>query len=408
MTVPVDVLHEFLYAVVRLTAEWDEGFAPALRGSLLLHHWYGPAARPPADIDLECFDRPDLPREFDPDEENPYADEDFRGAIEGRFGRYGEFVSRVDLGKAMCRYGAGAAAYQRPGGDVGIRFSDDESPPADGASLWVYGTPGKRYYAAWESAAHTPSSGRLQLDLATPGAYTPADLGVRAETLTAPGGAAFAVPCYSPEAMLAAKASWLVRSFPRVDGRVRWTGEAKDLFDAHLIASDSRLRPDVFRRAMLVIGASDGLTWTDFDNLFAVHRAGFDDAFFGDGAKFAALHPKGTASGPVDMWADLTTRLLPLLGDLYPADAVPLLATAHQHPTDPLPLLVLADWLDERDDPRGPLTRRVAAAVAGELNAPAGADLASALDPNLPWPHLLFGTSARLTAFRNSLAADDP
>jgi uncharacterized protein (TIGR02996 family) len=406
MTVPVDVLHEFLYAVVRLTAEWDEGFAPALRGSLLLHHWYGLKARPPADIDLECFDRPGATREFDPDEENPYADEDFRGEIEGRFGRFGEYVSRVDLGKAMCRYGAGAAAYQRPGGDIGIRFSDDETPPADGASLWVYGTPGKRYYAAWESAAHRPSSGRLQLDLATPGAYTPADLGVRPETLAALGGAAFAVPCYSPEAMLAAKVSWLVRSFPRADGRVRWTGEAKDLFDARLIASDFRLRPAAFRRAMLAIGASDGLTWTDFDPLFDVHRGRINDNFFGDGAKFAALHPKGTAAGPVEMWADLATRLLPLLGDMYPADAVPLLRTVHAQPTDPLPLMVLADWLDERDDLRGLLTRRVAAAVAGELDGPARTELAADIDPAEAWPHLLFGTSARLAAFRTALAAD--
>jgi hypothetical protein len=298
---PIPVLIEFLHALNRLATEWDEGFDPVLRGSLLLHHWYGDRARPPADLDIECFVHP-VPamsvsgNEFyDPDDEP--------GDIpEGRFGRYGEYESLVDMGKAMCRYAAESADWRRPGGSVSITFKHVESPPGDGASLWVYGTPGQRYYSAWEWPGHRPSGGRLQLDLSTPGPYTLDDLGVVNESFTAPGDATFLASVYSKEAMLAAKVSWLVRGlFRHRDGSLSWSGEPKDLFDAHLLATDDALRPDVFRRAMLAVGAGDQLNWNDIDNLFEVRRADVSDAVFGNWAAFARRDPDLAPAGPVAM-----------------------------------------------------------------------------------------------------------
>src|SRR5947199_3256941 len=42
------------------------------------------------------------------------------------------------------------------------------------------------------------------------------------------------------------------------------------------------------------------------------------------------------------------------------ADVTPFLRAVHDRPADDLPRLILADWLDERGDWRGPLLRRPA------------------------------------------------
>jgi uncharacterized protein (TIGR02996 family) len=400
-------LFDFLHAVSRLVAEWDEGLVPVLRGSLLLHHWYGRKARPPADLDIECFDRPDIEREYDTDEEPDFGDDEFYGPAEGRFGQWGNFVSRIDLGKAMCRYAAGSARYERPGGDIGIRFGGVEAPPADGSSLWVYGTPGKRYYTAWEWPGHRPASGRLQLDLATPGPYTPDEIGVAEEAFLAPGEVDFRARAYSKEAMLAAKLSWVIRSFVRAGGgRVAWVGEPKDLFDAHLIVSDEGLRPDVFRRAMLAIGAADGLNWNALDVLFDVRRMGSADGDFVGWDRFTEKYPGLAPAEPPVLWAELVGRLEPLLGDLYSAEEMPFLVAANTPPEDRLVLLVYADWLEERGDPRAQVLRLIARAQAAEgvrTDEAARRELAEALDgTSKAWLFQLFGTAARLQAFRDA------
>ena len=405
---PTDVLVEFLYALTRLNAEWDEGLVPVLRGSLLLHRWFGARARPPADIDLECFVRPDAPREFDPDEPSYHEEGGPYGPPEGRFGRYGEYVSRVDLGKAMCRYAAGMGDYQRPGWSIGLTFQGDENAPADGSDLWVYGTPGRRYYAAWQWPGHRPNSGRIQVDLSSPGPYTPDDLGVVNEEFVAPGGATFQAPAYSREAMLAAKVSWLVRGLARRrGGRVTWAGEPKDLFDAHLLATADGLRPEVFRRALLAVGAADELNWNALDVLFDVRRIEVTDAVFGNWAGFAHQHPELASTGPAALWAELADRLSPLLGDLYPAAELPFLAAVNAAPEDQAPLLVYADWLDDRGDPRGPVLRAIGRARFAGAGGPDPAtrrEVADALaGTSHPWLHQLFGTSARLQSFRAAL-----
>jgi uncharacterized protein (TIGR02996 family) len=101
-------------------------------------------------------------------------------------------------------------------------------------------------------------------------------------------------------------------------------------------------------------------------------------------------------------------RLEPLLGDLYPAAEMPLLLAVNARPEDLLPVLVYADWLDERGDPRGPVLRRIAAALPTDglfADHDTRRTLARALGGvSQPWLHQLFGTSARLRAFREAVA----
>lgn len=403
---PPDVLVEFLRSLTRLATEWEEGFRPVLRGSLLLHRWYGARARPPADIDIECFVRPDAPRQFDPNEPSYHAEDSVYGHVEGRFGTWGEYVSRVDLGKAMCRYAAGSSNYQRPGGEIGLRFHGEEDPPAGGADLWVYGTPGQRYFATWEWPRHRPASGCIQIDLSTPGPYTPDDLGVTDESFVAPGKLNFQAPAYSREAMLATKVSWLARGFARRrGGKVSWAGEPKDLFDAHLLACDDGLRGDVFRRAMLAVGAADGLDWNAVDVIFEARQAGVSDALFGNWAGFQHQHPKLAPANPATLWAEIADRLAPLMGDLYPVAELPFLATIHAAPGDQAPLLVYADWLDDRDDPRGPALRAITRTLFAGPGGPGPAPVAVLEGTSEPWLHRLFGTAAKLQAFRDGLRA---
>lgn len=397
---PVEVLVEFLRDVVGSGADDYHGFVPVLRGSLLMHRWFGGRARPPADIDLECFDRPvtldpgDDPEEF----ERPA----------GTYGRHGEFGSRVDLGKAMCRIAVNHGYYGRERAASGIAFDHVGEPPADGASLWVYGTPGTRYYAGWSWAAHPDLSGRLQIDLAEPGPYALEDLGIADEAFAAPGGVEFRIPAYSREAMLAAKVSWLVRGARRDEAGVTWAGEPKDLFDAHLIlTAGDDLRPDVFRRAMLAVGGADGLAWPAVGDLFAVARgpvgAGASPAW----TAFAARHPGLAPADPAGVWAELAARLGPLLGDLYPVAEMPFLAAVAADPDDETPYLVYADWLDDRTDDRAAVVRQIARLVCRPDEPPTDdpAALRAAVAADGPWLHHLFGTSARLRAFRERVGS---
>jgi uncharacterized protein (TIGR02996 family) len=345
------------------------------------------------------------------DEYHPFNDgrvvgavHEYYGTIEGHFGRHGEFFSRVDLGKAMCRYAASMANYRRPGGDAGILFQDyeDELPPEE-ASLWVYGTPGQRYFAQWIANAFRPNHGNLQIDLSTPGPYTPDDLDVTRHSFTAVGNQTFDMRAYSREAMLATKVSWLMRSLARTDAGLSWTGQPKDLFDAHLLATDPTLRPEVFQRALLAFGASDQLQWNSLENLFAVRWSAISDAFFANWPEFQEQYPTLAIPSPTTLWAELAERLEPLLGDVYPAEEIPLLKSINGNVADELPMLVYADWLDERSDPRGAVVRAIAQM---QFDPPPRDPVAVQVfreflrsGTHRGWLHQLFGTSQELQAF---------
>lgn len=370
--VPAAVPVELLSRLQRIISPREE-VVSVVRGSVLLRHWYGPRARPAADLDLEVF---------------------LAGPDRGR-----RFTSAVDHVRQLCAFAAGPAPDWRSG----IAFREPVGDIA-GADLWEYGTPGQRFFVGWTSQ-NLPTARNLQIDVAQAGDYTRGDLGVRDEGFDAPDGSRFPFACYPKEAMLAAKLSWVVRGLSRVPGGVRWAGEPKDLFDAHLLGADPALRPAVFRRAMLTIGAADGLVWHHLDRLFDVCRFRVADADFGNWPAFAARHPTLAPTGPAALWAELAGVLEPLLGDLYPAADIPFLAAVAANPADTLTLLVYADWLDERSDPRGRVARLVAAVRGGTaLSTADRAELSAALaDPPGPWVHHLFGTTANLRTFRGSV-----
>src|SRR5262249_37656716 len=153
-----------------------------------MHHWFGELARTPADVDLECFERPFVPEEGVEEDE-----EEWRG--DGH-GRRGEYESLVDLGKAMCRYAAISSRRHRWRDDADPPLVELEptEAPADGANLWTYGTPGERYYAGWtwHEGPKQRRTGRLQIDVAQAGSYTLDEIAVADVRLEAPGGETFA------------------------------------------------------------------------------------------------------------------------------------------------------------------------------------------------------------------------
>jgi hypothetical protein len=275
-------LSEFLLA--------DEPVVLILRGSLLLRHWFGENAREAADVDLECFER--------------------------RRGARGErFPSLVDHGRGLCCY-ATQEGRSRPIGFV------ETDAPEDGQSLWTYGSPGERFYVGWVWPQREGQSGRLQIDIAEAGSYDLNEISVADVSLTSIDGQVFHFPSYTPEMMLAAKLSWLVRSFTRRiddDGRVTstWSGEPKDLFDVHLLLTKASLRAEVFQKSLLTVGADDELDWNNLEALFDVQQEKMTDSDFANWEEFHQRHRALVSPGPVELLQTIADRLEPLLGDFY-------------------------------------------------------------------------------------------
>jgi len=177
---PTEVLVEFLHAL-RQTVSPDDQIVPVLRGSTLLRRWFGEAARPAADIDLEWFQQP---------------------------GWGGRFASPIEHARGLCMFAVGDH-HGSP-----IDFDPDIPVPSDGVSLWDYDTPGVRCYTGW-TWTDRKLRGVLQVDIAQAGCYDLA--GVAPETIELPrewGGPARLL-AYSPEMLLAAKLSWIVRHVQR-------------------------------------------------------------------------------------------------------------------------------------------------------------------------------------------------
>jgi uncharacterized protein (TIGR02996 family) len=344
---PVEVLLEFL----RLLRETVSGsrLVPVLRGSLLLRHCFGDEARPAADIDLECFERPRL---------QPLTAEEMRYIGPGR-GDYGEFESLVDYGKAICRYAAESTQYyrwDRSASRPAVEFQETEVPE-DGSSLWTYGTPGQRYYVGW---ARGRQSGRLHIDIAEAGSYDLADIGVADVELTVHWqgslpGQPFHFPAYTAEMLLAAKLSWLLRSFkwqqcPGDTGPPEWSGEPKDLFDAHLLLTKGKLRANLFEKSLMAVGAEDKLDWNNLTALFKWVPA-LRDADFPNWDGFCQQHQSILNRGPAEMMLTVMECLKPLLRDFR--QHIPFLLAINDEPADEAPYLIYADWLEEKGDPRG-------------------------------------------------------
>jgi uncharacterized protein (TIGR02996 family) len=381
---PIRVMTEILRGLSDTVSSQDPVF-PVVRGSLLLQVWYGDRARPAGDLDFEVFAR-----------------------LSDRGNR---FTSAVDHARGLCCYAVENLIYPHAGNPEPspIMFTGDwgdaeaEADENGARPLWAYGTPGERFLLPWEWSDHDPSSGTLQIDIAESAAYPQGSFEIENERFTGARGEPFQHPAYSREAMLAAKVSWLARGVkPTGDGRVAWSGEPKDLFDAHLLATDDTVRPDVFRRAMLAIGAADGIDWNAFDTLFSLARTA-DDATFANWPAFAKRHPNLVERGPAALLAELAERLEPLLGELYPAAEMPFLTAITARPDDELGYLVYADWLDERADPRGPHLRAIAAVLFTDDGKPTPDQLSAARSISnkapLAWLYQLFGTAERLRQF---------
>ncbi|MEU1312099.1 nucleotidyl transferase AbiEii/AbiGii toxin family protein [Streptomyces cinnamoneus] len=179
-----------------------------LRGSVLLKAWYGDAAREPGDLDFVVVP-------------STWALEDERtDALLDDIARAAEDLSRA-------------------GGDVLI----DASGAVSG-EIWTYDrVPGRRLVLPWTAPADGPDalpSGSVQLDF------------VFNETLPAPsvrtaiprhdGGEPTVLMTAGPELSLAWKLLWLMTDMHP---------EAKDLYDAVLLAENCRLPYELLRRVLL-------------------------------------------------------------------------------------------------------------------------------------------------------------
>jgi uncharacterized protein (TIGR02996 family) len=357
------------------TVQATEPVVLILRGSLLLRHWFGEHARPAADIDLECFER-------------------------NRGSRGARFTSLVDHARGLCCF----AAEPWPARD--IEFVETDAPEG-GQSLWNYGTPGERFYAGWVWNSRGGQSGQLQIDIAEAGSYGLNDIGIADTTLTSIDGHTFRFPAYTPEMMLAAKLSWLMRSLTRrvsqdpVHAPV-WKGDPKDLFDAYLLLTKADLRAEAFRQSLLAVGAEDKLDWNNLEALFDVRRGKMTDDDFGNWDVFRRQHASRVPCGPVELLQTICDRLEPLLGDFYLREEMPFLLAINTGPADEFTHLVYADWLEERGKARSHILRlftkfhfRKDELSRAEWTR-TRAELQAALRvSSVPWLYQLFGTSAR-------------
>jgi uncharacterized protein (TIGR02996 family) len=380
--------NEFL----RYLSETVNGGEPVilvLRGSVLLRHWFGDRARPAADIDLECFER-------------------VRGS------RGNRFTSLIDHCRGLCCFATEGTRANR--GAVPFVEFDEIDVPEDGSSLWEYGTPGQRFYAGWRWHNREDQAGRMQIDLAQARSYALKEISVADVPLVCWDGSTFSFPCDTPEMMLAAKLSWLLRSLRRptagYESALVWKGEPKDLYDVHLLLTKADLSADVFRKSLLAVGREDQLNWNNLQVLFDVERAKITDADFSNWGEFRERHKAFLACRPVQLLRTIADRLGPLLGDFYLREEMPFLLAINSHPLDESMFLIYADWLDERGEQRCRFLRLFTMLYfrAEHLSRNELARIRTALQTTLrttsvPWLLQLFGTWARFEEMRQRIEA---
>ena len=330
---PMEVLIEFLRRLSETLTQWDP--ALVLRGSLLLRYWFGPRARPAADIDLECFER-----------RASRGDSRFSGAP-------------VAHARALCIYAAegGRASRQDRSAPSGIAFEPID--PEDGTDLWDYGTPGERCYTLWVAHDLNEAKGRLQIDIAQAGSIDLDAIGVEELEWSASATPPFRFLAYTPEMLLAAKLSWIIRGLKRRGGAEcelppQWIGAPKDLFDANLLLTKANLRTDELQKGLYAVGVEDKLDWLDLEHLLeASTRMGDED--FANWEEFRRQHEALFDCGPAEMLWTVSDRLRLLLGDFR--DHIPFLRAINAEPADELAYLAYAEWLESRGDRRGQLLR---------------------------------------------------
>ncbi len=303
----LDCLHNIAKQIFYTSCADDLHAVIVLRGSVLMRRWFGQRARPAADIDLECF--------YDSNPQEQWTD----------IGPERTFQTLVDYGKTMCRYAI-----------RDVRGPVEYSPvvcPEDGTDLWVYGTPGVRYYTGWRWVSER-TEGILQIDIAEPGSYALSDIGQSPLLFDSPFVTpttdceqlgwdsslkeTFSLQGYTQEMLLAAKLSWLVRGFTFCDtGQIsHWSGEPKDLFDVHLLLTAGKLNKTRFLRCMNVVCLDDNLDWNKlrlFAQIAQKHPNDTAPNLFTHWSKFSKQHQTRLEDGPWTLTRRSAKLLKPLL-----------------------------------------------------------------------------------------------
>lgn len=368
---PFEVLVEFLHALQQLVNDYD-GIVPVLRGSTLLKHWFGDEARPAGDIDLEWFPQP---------------------------GNELRLAGAADRTRILCMY-AVSDYNSSP-----IVFAEDIPVPSDGVSLWDYGTPGFRCYTGWTWTDRN-LRGVLQVDLAQAGSYDLRGISTEAIHLTRASGEQTSFLAYTPEMLLAAKLSWIARTWQR-DTTAKgsklgaFTGEPKDFFDAHLLLTKGHLRPEVFQSALLAVAMEDKLTEDQLDILLDPRLALPDGDWFVRGADY--FDRSGKSQSPTEIVETFFAGLRPLAGDVR--QHLPFLLAIKADPSDESHLMIYADWLEERGDARGLFVRQFCSFYFRD-NREARSILASTLSAQPGgWLYYVFGGPERARDLRRRIEA---
>lgn len=415
---PLNVLREFHRSLVATVFEYEETLVPVLRGSLLMKIWFGDRARPAADIDLECFEGPTRLSQ---------ADQYRQTGLTG-YGDYREYTSLVDFGKAMCRYAAEESGMYRWTGNnqspPAIEFFDIQ-PPDPNTNLWVYGTPGERFFTgwrindlSWRSKLLGSNRGQLQIDIAEPGVYQLADIGTESILIEGNQGDRIEAITYSRGMMLAAKLSWIMRSFDYPDGssELQWRGEPKDLFDAHLLLQDGQIDPEDFQRSLVAVGLEDDLEWDHLVQLISRRHQATDDQFE-NWNSFASGLPDLVRFGPAECLRDIAEHLPDVLGRFWLPQEDPFLKTIAADRGDQDSYIVYADWLEERGDGRADFLREFAPLYCGSVSPGSAGGNDQRLgdggqleklkqliaETSQPWLHRLFGRGQRLAEMRGRI-----
>jgi uncharacterized protein (TIGR02996 family) len=322
---PMEVFAEFLEGLSQTITPYDH-INPVLRGSVLMSHWFGELARPAADIDLEWFPSPERPTRS---------------------------TSPIEHARRLCMF---AVSDQPP---APIEFDSNTPIPGDGASLWDYSTPGVRCYSGW-SWEDRNLRGILQVDVAQAGSYELPGISPESVTLNRASGESVSFPAYSKEMLLAAKLSWILRSLQRKtspDGTemLVFSGEPKDLFDAHLLVTRGQPRPDVFQNAFLCVAMEDNLDWQELDLLLNQDLCVPEDEWSQRWPAFDEIHHRLLQERPGTMLQTVGAAVRQLLGSLR--EHLPFLQSVREDPIDEVPYQIYADWLEDHSDGRAEFLR---------------------------------------------------
>jgi uncharacterized protein (TIGR02996 family) len=365
---PMEVFAEFLDSLQRAISSHDR-IIPVLRGSILLQRWFGDAARAAADIDLEWFPMPDWG---------------------------GRFSSPIEHARALCMFAATDHSYRQPSSPIAFQ---ETQTPGDGENLWDwdYGTPGLRCHTGW-TWEDRRLRGILQIDDALAGSY--GLMGISTETIELPRASGEPIKCrgYTMEMMLAAKLSWIVRNVRRETGLdasdvLSFSGEPKDLYDAHLLLTKGELRSEVFQSVFLTVAMEDKLDWRQLDVLLDQELALWDGSWSQCWPDFFTRNQLLLKDHPGEMLRTVSRRTQRLLGDVR--DHLPFLRSIADDPADEVAYQVYADWLEERSDSRAEFLRRFCGFYFHQNESERDPLAALLLSLPVGWLYNLFGSPDR-------------